>query len=331
MSYPTETDDQRPDGSPSGGRSTAPDGRLVPQFRVSDRMAPFLGRVHLRWEDFAPADPAKAIESERARNEMKAMLGKLKIPEDRAERAIGQMLEAALDQQLESQWRDKNLADFERSLDGLKLLTQHLKRAAQAIKKLSPVSKGELNKIVAAPDWRHFDTEIFAEFVQTILKALSELSPQRFAEEARSAMDGSFPAGMDQEVFKAERTAPPVVIELWDAIPAQTRTQVEAALRSRPRSAGSSAIKALDRLVALLKQHRPRMPKGNYHSVQRRYVKRIARICEGLGIYVGRVFDWKKGKQRESRAQRLARLALVAVGDSAQISGRQIANLKSQA
>jgi hypothetical protein len=81
-------------------------------------------------------------------------------------------------------------------------------------------------------DLRHFDTEMFAELVNTIMSA--KLSPNRMADEMRSAISvASIKSSNDKCVRKIRRRGPLAVVELWELMPAQTRSQVEHSIRER--------------------------------------------------------------------------------------------------
>ena len=117
------------------------------------------------------------------------------------------------------------------------------------------------------------------------------------------------------------RTAPPEIIDLWETMSAGTRQQLEEKIRRS--AAKKSAIEFLGQLALLLKRFSPRSKAGR-RTIQRQYVERVGKIWRALGLRIGRAYDGMKSKSVESRFQRYCRLALAAVGDSSQISGRQI-------
>ena len=98
--------------------------------------------------------------------------------------------------------------------------------------KLPRSTKDELNKITTGLNWRQFDPEVFAEFMHAILDALSSAPASRFAAGARSLIVESLRSSNDRVATKINRTAAPAIMELWDTIPAATRTQMETNLRA---------------------------------------------------------------------------------------------------
>jgi hypothetical protein len=266
---------------------------------------------------------------ENARREMTDLLIKKKVHKALAQQAVIQAMDIAADHQLESFRRDQNLTELTRSQRSLERLSDQLDALIRAISKLPPLAKGKLNKIVAGQDWENFDTEAFSELIQAIILALSQSSPAAIAERVRSAIVEPLGASKHPAVAQIIRTAPPMIIDLWGVIPAQTRAQVEAQLRTWVPPRQRATIELLNRLVFLLETCRPRLKKGRRQAIERRFGGRLARIWRGLGLHVGRAFDGGFDGHVESSFQRFARLALTAVGDDSRISNRQIENLKS--
>ena len=149
------------------------------------------------------------------------------------------------------------------------------------------------------------------------------------ANRARSAIIEPLRASKHLAVVQIVRTAPPMILDLWEVIPAQTRTQVEAGLRKWVPPTQRPAIKFFNRLVFLLEKFRPQLEKGRRRAIEGRFGQRLARIWRGLGLHVGRAFDGMSDHHIESNFQRFTRLALTAVGDDSRVSSRQIDNLKS--
>jgi hypothetical protein len=266
---------------------------------------------------------------ENARRQMTDLLIKKKVRKVLAQQAVIQALDIAADHQLESFRRSQNLAELTRSQRSLERLLDQLDALIRAISKLPPLAKGKFNKIVAGQDWENFDTETFSELIHAMILALSKSSPACLAERARSAIVEPLGASKHPAVAQIIRTAPPTILDLWEFIPAQTRTQVEAQLRAWVPPRERPAIEFLNRLVFLLETCRPRLNKGRRQAIERRFGQRLARIWRGLGLHVGRAFDGEFDRHVESSFQRFARLALTAVGDNSRISSRQIDNLKS--
>jgi hypothetical protein len=140
----------------------------------------------------------------------------------------------------------------------------------------------------------------------------------------------------DRVATKINRTAPPAVVELWDTIPAATRTQTESNLRGSASVKKSSAIQFLKHLVVLLKRHREKIGRGRRLAIEVGYVQAVEAIWRrhGLGSRIGLAFDYlkgAKGENIESRFQRFGRLALAAVGDRSGVSRWQVTKVKLRA
>jgi hypothetical protein len=237
---------------------------------------------------------------------------------------------------LESLRRDQNLKHLAQANSNLNRLIKHVEGLAQMFAKLPRSTKDELNKITTGLNWRQFDTEAFAEFMHAILDVFSSASASRFAAEARSLIVESLRSSNDRVATKINRTARPAIVELWDTIPAATRTQVESNLRALASVKKRSAIGFLKHLVVLLKQHREKIGRGRHPAIAVGYVRAVEAIWRrhGLGSQVGLAFDYlkgDKGKNVESRFQRFGGLALAAVGDRSSVSRWQVTKVKLQA
>ncbi len=302
--------------------------RLHENFEVASRMKPYVNRLRLQVAQLDLTDPNSKQRLENARREMTDLLINKKVRKDLAQQAVAQALDIAADHQLEALRRDQNLKELKLSQNNLERLLQQLDALVHAISKLPPLEKGKLNKLVAGQDWANFDSETFSELIHAIIHALSTSSPMCVANRARSAIVEPLRASKHLAVVQIVRTAPPMILDLWEVIPAQTRTQVEAGLRMPPTQ--RPAIKFFNRLVFLLEKFRPQLEKGRRRAIEGRFGQRLAGIWRGLGLHVGRAFDGAElDRHVESSFQRFARLALTAVGDQSQISSRQIENLKS--
>jgi hypothetical protein len=209
-----------------------PGSRVVPNLRVSQRMKPFINRVRLRFKDLDLTDPGMAARLDQAREDMWSILNKKKISRTIANQIIAETLDAAVNHRLESLRRDQNLKDLAQANSNLNRLIKHVEGLAQLFAKLPRSTKDELNKITTDLNWRLFDTECFAEFMHAILDVLRGASGSRFAAEAHSLIVQSLRSSNDRVATKIDRTAPPAIVELWDTIPAATRTQVESKLRA---------------------------------------------------------------------------------------------------
>lgn len=337
MSRPAGPGNQEP-VNPPGQKGVAedPDSRLVPNARVSKRMKPFVNRMRLRLKDLDLTGPDAAARLDQAREDMWSILKKKKVSRTIANKIIAETLDAAVNHRLESLRRDQNLEYLARANGVLNRLIKHVERLTGMLAKLPRPTKRELNKIMAALNWRQFDTEVFVEFMHAILVALSNLPASRVAADARSSIVDSLRSSDDRAATKINRTAPPAIVELWDTIPAATRTQVEFDLQAWASVKRRSVIGLLNHLVALLKKHRDKIRRGPHFAVAGNYVRAVAAIWRrhGLGSGVGLAFDYlkgKKGKNIESRFQQFGRLALAVVGDRAGVSRWQVKKVKLRA
>jgi hypothetical protein len=201
--------------------------RLQKNLPIGKRMKPYIVRMRLRVGDFNITD------LRRRQRELTDILIRQKIPQATAKSAVAKILNLAADHQLQCLRRDRYLEDLELAKEAIKRLVSQFDHLVQRLSKLSPKSRGELNKIMNDQDFRHFDTETFAELIHSILHALPKLSPACVAQEARLAIIEMLPqASDDLASFVIIRTAPPAILDLWDSIPAETRTKVEEAIRS---------------------------------------------------------------------------------------------------
>ncbi|MFZ1885761.1 MAG: hypothetical protein WAU53_19700 [Rhodoplanes sp.] len=304
--------------------------QLNGNFKVGSRMKPYANRLRLRLVHLDLADPKNKKRLEDAWRKMIDLLIKKKIREDVAQQAVAEALDIAADHQLEVLRRDQNLQELKRSKSDLRCLVKQLEVLVHAISRLPPRAKGKLNKIVAAQDWRNFDTEEFGELIHEIIRVLAKSSPACIADTALSAVTEPLRASRHPAVAQIARTAPPATLDLWETIPAETRTQVEAALRAWAAPTRRPAVEFFNHLIFLLEKFRPQSKKGRRRAIEGRYGRRLAKIWQGLGLHVGRAFDGVHDRHVESNFQRFGRLALTAVGDKSRISTRQIEHLKSK-
>jgi hypothetical protein len=305
------------------------DRRLVEQFRVSRNMRRFVDRMRLRIEDLDLTDPATTIEFERCCAAMKEILEKKKVVESDADTIIEQTLNAAADHQLEHLRRNRSVDDLARSRKDLRRLVRHFQHLAAAISQLPPNSIGRLNRIIAQQNWRDFDTETFFELAHAMQEALSGLSPACRADVARSAISKILRHSRDPAVARIARTAPPAIAELWELIPAQTRTSVEGRIRCWKAPRRGRVMAFLNHLVGLLEGNLPIVESGRPPAIEGRYLQKVAKLWRSFGLNVGLARDAAHSGRAESPFQRFARLGLSAVGDNSGISVRQISNLKS--
>jgi hypothetical protein len=303
---------------PQGFALRAPTGhgrandRLVKPLRISRKMRPFVVRMRLGAKDLDLSDPTTASQFEGNRQEMRGILAAAKIPSAKMKHAIEQTLDAAVDHRLQGMRQEDRRRDRLRSKDSVERLIERLTALTAAIAKLPPTAKKKLNAIVVSHTEQFFDTETFAATTNDIAAALPKLEPRKRGQDAFDVIDQPIPG--------ITRTAPPEIIELWETMSAGTRQQIELKIRrSVPKK---SAIKFLRQLVLLLNRFSPRSKAGR-RTIQRQYIERVGKVWQGLGLRIGRAYDGINDKSVESRFQRYCRLALAAVGDNSQISGRQ--------
>jgi hypothetical protein len=302
------------------------EGRLQKNFKISDRMEPYANRLRLRIEHLELSDLEKGQRLTSGRREMAKILAKKKIRPNQAHQAVERTLDIAADHQLEVLRRDQSLRDLRRSQRHLKRLRKQLDHVGLAISKLPPSAKGKLNTIVTEQDWQNFDTETLIQLIHAMSDALAALSPECIANEARGAINE--PRGSkNPAVAQTVRTASPVILELWETIPAGTRTQAEAGLRSWFPPTRRPAMAFLKRLSTLLEKFQPKLKRGRRFPIERRFGERVATIWLGLGLHVGRAFSGHS--KYRGTFQRFTHLALYAVEDDSRLSNRQIVKLKS--
>jgi hypothetical protein len=301
--------------------------RLLSQFRISAAMRPYVLRLRLRGTDFEfGSEPEQAVAYTKCIREMRRILvEKRRIPAIAADRAILKSLEAAFDFQL-AHLRYWFLKTTEvQSHTTLDHLIRNLRERRNAIALLPPNSKGELNKRVVGIIARaQFDSEAFIEIVETITAVLPQIGPRRLADDILS-------------LFRPEPDRRPPIIDQWEAMSATTRVKVEAMLGAKP---SRSLVGWLNDVADLLEEEQPACKRGAPRSISRVFVSRIAAIWRTLGLEPGLAYDFflhpadddriGRGGRVESVFQRYCRAALTAVGDSTEISARQVANYKKE-
>jgi hypothetical protein len=234
-------------------------------------------------------------------------------------------LEAAFDFQL-AHLRQRFLRTMEaQSHTTLDHLTRGLRQISDVIARLPPSSKGELNRrVIPIIGQAQFDSETLIETVETIMATLPQIGPRRLADDILSLIHPE-PGG----------TRRPPIIDQWEAMPATTRMKVEAMLGAKP---ARSLVGWLNNVADLLEEEQPARKQGAPRSISRVFVSRIATIWRTLGLNPGLAYDFflhpadddriGRGGRVESTFQRYCRAALTAVGDSTEISARQVVNYK---
>jgi hypothetical protein len=300
---------------------------LAAQVSVSKRMKPFLIRMRLRVEHLDLPDPEAVNRLDTATQRMRRVLKK-KGTVAEAERAIKQALDAAVDYQFQALRAEQADQRNARAKKHLRRLMRHISRLSKAIAKLPPLSKGKLNRIVSEQIWTEFDSEVFGRLFQKLLDTLSELSPQRLANDVGAAICESLECRNDRVVAWNARQAPPALIELWEYIPDATRSAAEADLRWWTPPTRAQALAFLAHLNSLLKQHRPKPDRRRRHALVGVYLNNIGTIWERLDLDIGLARGGSREKKAESSFQQFAKLALAGIGDDPVVSLRQIANLR---
>ncbi len=302
-------------------------GRLLEQFRISTAMHPYLLRLRLSGSDFDfGATPERAAAFTKSIGEMRrSLLQTRRVSAIAADRAILKTLEAAFDFQL-ADLRYRSLKAMEAQSNAtLDQLIRNLQALVEAIARLPPTSKGQLNKRVFAQiDQAPFDSEAFADIIETIAQVLSEIGPRRLANNTLCLIHHD-PG--------SNRRSP--LIDAWEAMPAVTRVKVETMVQDNP---SRSLVPWLANLAHMLERERPVRKQGPPRTISQLFVSRVAAIWRTLGLKVGLAYDLflhpadedsiGRGGHVESRFQRYCRAALTAVGDPTKISARQVVNYK---
>jgi hypothetical protein len=295
---------------------------MLKNFHLGKGMKPYVARARLRIKDFGITD------LEKSQTDMRKLLIRRRIPEHNAKWAIVRTLDVAADHQLERLRRERYLEDLALAKKNLDRLIKLLDQLVRVLSKLPPWSKGKLNKIMVGQDWRHFDTEAFADLIHAMMGALSKLFPACVAREALSIInEGTLRASEDHAVTQIVRTAPPAILDLWESIPAASRTQVEEGVRRL--SSCRSATEFFRHLATMLAKPCPRQIMERPSAL---FAKRVATIWRGLNLHVGRAYF--AGNRRDpashypSNFQRFCEEALAVIGDDSPVSGRQVEKLK---
>jgi hypothetical protein len=304
--------------------------RLSKNFNVTKQLEQYAHRLRLRLEHLDLSDPEMGPRLAIARKKMTQILIQKKVRPYQADRAVVQTLDIAADHQLDVLRRDQDFRDISRSQKDVRRLIKQLNHLGLAISKFPPSAKGKLNTIIVEQDWQNFDTEKFTTLIHAIADTLAKLSPACLANKARLAINEPARGAKYFPADQVARTAPPIILGLWETIPPGTRTQTEADLRNWTPPSRGAAIAFLNSLSVLLAKSQLKQKAGRRPPIERRFGQRVARIWHSLGLQVGRAYNGEHGRHVESSFQRFVRLALTAVGDDSRLSSRQMVNLKSR-
>ena len=201
------------------------DSPLLCQFRISAAMRSYVLRVRLRGTDFEfGSEPEQAVAYTKCIREMRRILvdKRRRVPAIAADRAILKSLEAAFDFQ-SAHLRYRFLKTMEgQSQTTLDHLIRGLRQLSNAIARLPPNSKGELNKRVAEVIGR--DTFRFRNIYRD----------HRDDHRVPSG-DRATPVGGRYPVANSSRPGgqAPADNRPWEAMPATTRVKVEGMARSQ--------------------------------------------------------------------------------------------------
>lgn|SRR5215813_936725 len=315
---------------PAGGQGLTPvaQNRLAARVRVSNEMESSAPRMRLRVNkhlDFT--EPAAAHKINKAKQQMRAVLKKKSISAAAAGLAIKQALDVATNYQIEAVRLKQANQGRARAGENLRVLMGHIRRLSRAMAELSPVSKGKLSLLIVAKNWTEFDAEMFAELLYEMLDSLSQLSPKRFADEASLEIRECLAYSPDTTVTSYDRWETAPRSELWECLPAATRSKVEEEFRAWRPPTKAQATAFFDRLESLLERHSKRRP-GPPTAPVGPYLASIRAIWRQLNLKVGEARGESSGKRAESSIQQFANLALRGVGDDTIITIRQIRKLK---
>jgi hypothetical protein len=276
------------------------DGRLLPAFRISASMRPYVTRLRVTTDMFERNDIGVYVNYEKCRAEMIALIVAKKKSPFTARCLVAEALNAAARFQFRAARQEADGAARRRSLEDLERLVGILQRTADAISLITPDLQLQLDMVTADFTQRYFDTETFQEFVGTAIAAVPALDDKLQTE-------GTF------EIAK----------DLWETIPPETRISVERAIREKP--CASTAVAFLRELAVLLipqpvkRGRKPALEQSLLRDIDwiwRRYLPR-SRLS----------YNGPRGTFVDSPLQRFCHLALAAFGDPSRISRRQILKL----
>jgi hypothetical protein len=247
---------------------------------------------------------------------LQEILSEKGITGEKAEQAIRKtMIEAdrrrPVRQPALSEQRAQSQADTKTLIDLLRVCCERLSG-------FSPRAIAELNAVVAKCDLRSFDTEVFDSLIAELVDVLPRLRPGPVAR--------TFLATLLEPVntMTSAQRSRPKIIDLWDALPAATRSSVEQAIRCDAplRSIG----KLLQRIEVLLTRFAPKHVRRTVPI--RLFAIRVGDIVRKLGLrptlnYLVETAG-HPAKAVDGWFQDYCHAALRAVGSSERVSRRQV-------
>ena len=278
------------------------DGRLLPAFRISASMRPYVTRLWVTADMFERGDMGVSAKYEQCRADMTTLILAKKKSLFAARCLVAEALNAAARFQFRTARQEASGTARRQSLEVLERLVGVLRWTADAILRMTPDLQLQLDLVTADYRQRFFDTETFQEFVDAAIAAVPALGDEL----------------QTKDSFKIAK-------DLWEIILPETRISVERAIREKP--CASTAVAFLQKLALLLIQHTPPVKRGRKPALEQLLLRDIACSWRRHGLTYGLSFDSTKTTFVDSPLQRFCHLALAAFGDPSRISRRQIAKL----
>jgi hypothetical protein len=250
-------------------------------------------------------DPSTSDQYNEGTAALRKILAKNNVPSAKAERAIQEVVQAAVEQRyalprlLRVQSKRKSAAQNRVTL------IMRLEELLRTIQNVSPASADMLGQAMAAhSSLMYFDTETFASLLNSFREILSH--------------------GTSEEQQQGDRCQD--IALAWEGAPATTRNAVEAALRRSAIPTDPSDF--LKKTVELLREFAP--PRSLKVAPTWQSSLRMAQIFQSVGLKIGTSYDWKNGKDHEGPFQRFCAAAFRAAGVHVRISRRQTKRLQSK-
>ncbi len=243
------------------------------------------------------------------------------VDEFKLDAAIDQVFRAALTHQLADVKRDQAIRTFREQQKAYRHLVKQLGLFRAAVSKLDRSSRRKLDDLVSKSVVHGFDTESFDAIFKGAFQL--NLSPAIHWDVARRMIhEGIRKEGVNGEPGKLipnwqSHLKYKALADLWEVLPAETRTTVELALDRCP---PDRILAFCDQLLAALHQCRPTLRHGNFPSVIQDYMHTVSIVWADLGLKVGST------PENNSPFQRFSQLPLALFGDKTPISRRQVRN-----